>query len=90
VRALIPFILGITTTALACMQHNHSVKGLWRRSFVTSLGLGGCQFFMVQWAVKQGPEFWIFQAGAAIGSALGSFIATRGSSFRPFGRRGPP
>lgn len=77
---VIPFSLGILCTALACLQQNHNVRGLWRRSFLTSLAIGACQFLMVRWAISPGVEFWYFQGGAAIGSALGCSIAAR--SFR--------
>lgn len=53
-------MLGLIFTTLAALQSGHNVRGLWRRSFVTSLGLGSCQFFVVQWA--------------AIESALGSSL----------------
>lgn len=78
VRATLPFVLGLVFTTLAALQSGHNVRGLWRRSFLTSLGLGTCQFLMVQWAVRQGLEFWIFQAGAAVGAAVGSFLVARG------------
>ena len=77
VRALLPFLLGLTFTTLAALQSGHNVRGLWRRSFLTSLGLGTCQFLMVRWAVRHGLEFWVFQAGAAVGAAVGSSIVSR-------------
>jgi len=76
-QALIPFALGVTFTALACLQHSHSVRGLWRRSILTSVGLGAIQFLMVRWAANGDAAFWVFQVGAAIGSGLGSSLAVR-------------
>ena len=78
VRAPLPFALGLIFTTLAALQSGHNVRGLWRRSFLTSLGLGTCQFLMVQWAVKHGTEYWIFQIGAAVGAAVGSSLVARG------------
>jgi hypothetical protein len=76
-HAIAPFILGLAFTTLVALQSGHSVHGLWARAFGTSLCLGSIQFMIVGWAAHGSPRFWIFQGGASVGAALGSFLCRR-------------
>lgn len=78
---LIPFALGVTFMALACLQHTHSVRGLWQRSVLTSICLGGIQYLMVRWAAKGDVAFWFFQVGSCVGAGLGSYLSSRMKSY---------
>lgn len=79
---VIPFALGVLFMGLACLQHTHSVKGLWLRSMGTSSCLGTIQFVLVRWAAKGATEFWIFQAGSCVGAGLGSYLSSRLGNIR--------
>ena len=76
-QTVIPFILGGVFAALASLQHSHSVRGLWRRSIATSIGLGGIQYLLVRWAAKGDIAFWIFQVGCCLGAGLGSYLSSK-------------
>lgn len=76
-RAVFPFILGLAFTTLASLQSGHSVHGLWIRAFGTSLCMGSIQYMLVGWAAHGSPQFWVFQCGASVGAAFGSFLCRR-------------
>ena len=81
-QTIMPFILGGVFASLACLQHTHSIRGLWQRSIITSMGLGGIQYLLVRWAAKGDIAFWVFQAGCCIGAGVGSYLSSRLGNIR--------